>query len=310
MRPPAPSGKPAASDSSRWAVTGLVVLTGMILGVNLVALKVGARYAHPVAVQGMGAAGAAVTMLLLARWMRAPVRIELRHLPAAAAVGTCIAILSPLGIIYGLERVDASIAAVALGTMPIITLLLGMVLLGERHSWHGSVGAACGFSGVAMVALATREGPTGGLAGILFVLGGACAWALGIVLMRRLANDCHPTTFVAWQTLLGAAVLLPAGWLIDRLAVEWTLSYVAAILYTGVFGKAMSFALQLRAVRLGSAGKTSTIAFLLPAFGMVAGVLLLRETVRPLQLSGAVVIFVGVGLVLRSHRPGTGVLPG
>lgn len=281
-------------------VAGLVALVALILGLNMVALKVAMVGSGPFTVQALAGVVATVVFFGVARASGAPLVLERRSLPAAAAVGLALTVGSSLGVAAGVQRVSAGVASLLMSMTPVFTLILGSALLSERTTGLGLAGVAAAFGGVALVAVTADGGASSELLGVLFMLLGAASWAAGIVLMRLLAGDVTRSTFVAWQTLLGVPVLAVAAVLIEGFAFLWSLPFAIGVFYAGAFSKGTSFFLQLTIVRLSSATVASLTAFLIPVFGTLAGVILLGEDVRPGQLYGGAVILMGVSLVLRA----------
>jgi drug/metabolite transporter (DMT)-like permease len=295
---------PGTAKGTRGAspvVVLLVTLIAAILGLNLVVLKVAIADSGPITVQSYAAVVASATFFAVARASRSPVSLGKGRWPAALWVGLCLTVGSSLGVAAGLQRVDAGIAALVISTTPIITLILGSLILRERHSWHGLVGVMIGFLGVGIVGYSQRGGEGSELVGVVFMLLGALGWSLGLVLMRALADGIARSTFIAWQAMLGVPVLLFVAGIVEGFSVRWSMLFVAAILYSGAMAKGTSFFLQLTVVRLGSPTQASLTAFLMPVFGTLAGVLLLSERVQPEQVYGGVTILAGVALVLRAR---------
>jgi drug/metabolite transporter (DMT)-like permease len=86
--------------------------------------------------------------------------------------------------------------------------------------------------------------------------------------------------------------------------------FVVALVYSGLLAKAISFLLQLWTVGRASMLAASSVAFLVPIFGTVAGVLFFQESVGISMIAGSVVILVGVGFVARDRsRPITAAAP-
>lgn len=302
---PGNPGPPVPSDDAdrrrRLIVVVLITTIAAILGFNLVALKVAIKASDPATAQALSMVVAVASMFVVAELTGEPRRLERRWWPAAMAMAGTLTVFSTLGIAFGVERVDAGVAALMISTMPIISLLLDRVLLHQRHSLHGYIGALIGFLGIGIMALAEQR--TGGgtqLLGVVYLLLGALGWALGLLLMKSLAGDAPPSTLLAWTFALGTPVLLVVGVVTNGLRVEWSPLVVLAILYAGVLAKGASFLLQIAAVRLGTPVQASLTAFLMPVFGTLAGVLLLDEAIRTVQIVAALPVLGGVGLVLRS----------
>jgi len=289
-------------DTRRRLTIGLLVtLVAAILGLNLVALKVAIAASDPVTVQAFGVALSTVAFFTAAAAGGSPLRPERRHLGAVVGVALSLTVGSSLGIAFGVQRVDAGVASLLVSTTPIITLALEYLLTRERHTWHGIVGVVAGFAGVAVVAFGEQRGGASQVLGVLYMVLGSFGWSLGLVLMRTHGAGAPRSTLLAWQFLLATPLLLVVGWMTTGLRAEWSALFVAAVIYTGLMAKGVSFFLQLTVVRLGNAVHASLTAFLMPVFGTLAGVLLLSETVQPSQLVGAVAILGGVVLVMHAR---------
>ena len=301
--PASAGGRTQPLDTRRRVIVGvLVTLVAAILGLNLVALKVAIAASDPVTVQAFGVALSTLAFFAAAAVGGSPMRLERRHARAVVGVAISLTAGSSLGIAFGVQRVDAGVASLLVSTTPIITLVLEYLMTRERHTWHGIVGVAAGFAGVAVVAVGEQRGGGASQAlGVLYMVLGSFGWSLGLVLMRTHGAGAARSTLLAWQFLLATPLLLFVGWWTTGLHAEWSALFVGAIAYSGFMAKGVSFFLQLTVVRLGNAVHASLTAFLMPVFGTLAGVLLLGEAVEPSQLLGAVAILGGVLLVLRAR---------
>jgi len=300
---PAPSATADAADRRRRLIVVILITTvAAILGFNLVALKVAIERSNPVTAQTLSMGIAVASMFVVARLTGEPRRLERRWWPAAAAMSATLPVGSTLGVAFGVERVQAGVAALLISTTPIFTLLLGTLLLRQRHSWHGHVGVMVGFLGVAVVAFAEqRAGGSIQLLGVIYLVLGALGWSLGLIIMQMLAREAPRSTLLAWTFLSGIPILVLVAVVTGGLTAEWSLVLVVALVYSGAAAKGVSFFLQLTVVRLGSPVHASLTAFLMPVFGTLAGVLLLDEDVRIAQIVGALPILGGVALVLLSR---------
>jgi drug/metabolite transporter (DMT)-like permease len=294
-----PSGD---DDRRRRLVVAVLITTGAaILGFNLVALKVAIEHSNPVTTQALSMGLAVAAMFVVAELTGEPRRLERRWWPAAASMSATLAVGSTLGVAFGVERVQAGVAALLISTTPIFTLLLGNLLLRQRHSWHGAVGVMVGFLGVAVVAFAEQqEGGSTQLLGVIYLVLGALGWSLGLIMMQMLAADAPRSTLLAWTFLFGVPILVLVAVVTSGFSAEWSLVFVVALIYSGAVAKGVSFLLQLTVVRLATPVQASLTALLMPVFGTLAGVLLLDETIRGFQIVAALPVLGGVGLVLRS----------
>ncbi|HEX5203433.1 DMT family transporter [Paractinoplanes rhizophilus] len=294
-----PVGEPAeeAGPHGRLTVLALVVGIAAILGCNMVALKFALRESDPLTIQALATVVGLMTLVIAARAGRKPLRLPRHTLPGVIGVSMGMTVGSSLGVGLGVQRVSAGVAALLMATTPIITLVLDLVVLRHRHTWHGPVGAFLGLAGVAGIAWGTGQGE---VLGVLFMLLGSFGWSVGLLAMKSVQGQVPVTSFLAMQMALGVPVLLLASYLVHGLAANWTLIFVAAVIYSGAMAKGVSFLLQLIVVRHGTALHASLSAFLIPVFAFLAGFAFLGERIRAVELVGAVAILLGVVLVLRS----------
>jgi drug/metabolite transporter (DMT)-like permease len=294
-----PAGEPTEGARPRRRLTVLALVVGIaaILGCNMVALKLALRESDPVTIQALATVVAMVTLLAAARAGGKPLRLPRHTLRGVVGVSLGMTVGSSLGVGLGVQRVSAGVAALLMATTPIITLVLDLVVLRQRHTWHGPVGVVLGIAGVAGVAWGAGQNEA---LGVVFMILGAFGWSVGLLAMNSVQGQVPLTSFLAMQMALGVPVLLLAGYLLHGLAANWTLVFVAAVVYSGAMAKAVSFLLQLVVVRHGTALHASLSAFLIPVFAFLAGYAFLGERIRTIELVGAVAILLGVMLVLRS----------
>ncbi|KAI4306324.1 hypothetical protein L6164_029611 [Bauhinia variegata] len=78
---------------------------------------------------------------------------------------------------------------------------------------------------------------------------------------------------------------------------EFSSTDILALLYTSIFGSAVSYGVFFYSATKGSLTKLSSLTFLTPMFASIFGFLYLGETFSPLQLVGAVVTLAAIYMV-------------
>ena len=294
-----PLGRLVRSPASITAL--LVLASGMLLGFNLVAVKLAIRGSDPVTIQAVATVIGVIAMVLVPTCFgrgSLPNRQESR---AAMIVGLAMTVASSLFISFGVQRIDAGLSALIMSSTPIMTLTLSMVLLRERHSWHGPAGVACGLAGVATVSVGAGVSGDSSLSGVVLVLLGALGWSFGLITMRVFGTGMSAQKLTAWQMAFGAPILVVVAFVMFGFRIDMSVTFVFAVLYMGLMAKALGTVLQLHTIRIGGAVQASMTAFLMPLFGSLGGVVLLGETIDGYEISGAVGILAGVALVLRAR---------
>ena len=273
----------------------------MLLGFNLVAVKLAIRSTDPVTVQAVATVIGVIAMVLVPMCIGRGSLPNRRESRAAMMVGLAMTVGSSLFISFGVQRIDAGLSALILSSTPIMTLTLSTVLLRERHSWHGPAGVVCGLAGVATVSIGAGGSGDNSLGGVVLVLLGALSWSVGRITMRVFGTGMSAQKLTAWQLAFGAPILIVVAFVTFGFRIDMSMIFVCAVVYMGLMAKALGTVLQLHPIRIGGAVQASTTAFLMPLFGSFGGVVILGETIDGYEISGAVGILAGVALVLRAR---------
>ncbi len=297
------STSPGESPTGRIRIAAFVVLMSFLFGNNFVALDVGLRDAGPITLQAFAVTWAALAVWMLTPTERFPVRTMTGQTRAAVvAVAFSLSVASPLLMAYGVQRVNPAVSAMLVTTAPIVTLLLERVVFARSLVGRSMTGVALGIAGVGLVVSPLGDGGVSQVIGILSLFGASTAWAVGLILTRRMPGVFGGGRFVLWQMLAGLPVLYVLAIVVERLAVDWSWSFVLAAAYSGVFAKGMASFIQFRVVRQSSPLQSSLSAFLVPAVATVSSYVILGDRVAPVQIAGMLVIGLGVAAVVSTGR--------
>ena len=216
-------------------------------------------------------------------------------------------------LVRGLDQTGAGLGSVLIDSQPLLVALLARGLFGEAINPVGWLGLLLGLAGILCLGLPAGllqrwwlQGPPAldqhALShGELWMLGAAAAMALGTVLCRYASRHSDPVAVTGWHMLLGGLPLLvglgmehPAPWL-----PAWSLSQWGLMAYASLLGSAMAYGLFFWFASSGDLTGFTSLTFLTPVFALLAGVLVLHETLQPLQWLGAAVALVSVLLINR-----------
>ena len=197
----------------------------------------------------------------------------------------------------GMLHTSASIAAVILAAIPIITALTESVLNQMRIRkavWAGITASICG---VALVAYA--PGGEGSLFGYIMLLFTCVTWVAYIMSVRGVAADIKPLPLLAWQCVIALVTLGPLA-LTER--ASWVPLTPDVLLVAALLGLICSGACYLMynfaLLRLGSI-VTSSMLNIMPIVSVAAGAALLGERLTALQFAGGAVIVAATFLVVK-----------
>jgi drug/metabolite transporter (DMT)-like permease len=189
--------------------------------------------------------------------------------------------------------------------VPPITAFISFVMLGERLTLFHFFGMTLTFSGIAL-AIFSRNSKGEKLKmklapkGVLYAFGGAVGQAFGLVLSKYGMKDYDP--FAATQIRIIAGIFGFA--ILVTYMIRWgsvvkaTRDRKGMLLTTlgSFFGPFLGVSFSLVAVKYTEAGIASTIMALVPVFIIVPAVLLYKQKVTLLEMTGALVSVAGVAL--------------
>lgn len=220
-------------------------------------------------------------------WRRAgagwPDRRTLRLHLARGGVTAAMALL----FFWGLARVPMAQAITLSYIAPLLALLLGAVLLGERVGARVVLGSVAALGGVLVVLLGDRIGLGDARAdGAAAILASALLYAVNLVLARVQSQAAGPGEIAFFQSGIVTLILASAApWLaVLPDAALWPRIVAAACLATG------SLALLAWAYAHGDTGFLATSEYTSFVYAAVLGWLVFGERVTPWTLAGAAII--------------------
>jgi drug/metabolite transporter (DMT)-like permease len=201
----------AARDLTRRMSAGLLGAAFVLLwSTGYPAARIGLDHSGPFTLLALrfGGAGlifAAIAAISRVAWPRGRAALH------SALVGTLQLGVSFAALYWAAAQgVNVGLIALVIGTMPIVTALLGRVLFRDgirRLQW---IGFALGFAGVAFaVGEGVTRGAGAGPAAYLAVLAGLLAISLGTLYQKRHASNVDPRSGLAVQHLAATLLMLP-----------------------------------------------------------------------------------------------------
>src|SRR4029453_16786256 len=222
---------------------------------------------------------------------------ELRRAWVPCAVLGVINAAVPMGLVaWGETHIDSSVAGIAQSTVPLFTFILAAKFLPhERVGLVRIAGVGIGFLGVALLAGFPSEGGWWALAGTLAVVLSSLSYASGGVYGPLPGHDLPAPVLPTGNMLAAAVAPLPLAIADPPTEVPGgtALAGLAGLVLIPTFAGQL---LLFRVLRLHGSRKLSIVTYLMPAFAVVYGALLLDETVTAAMLAGFSLIVVGAAL--------------
>ncbi len=209
-----------------------------------------------------------------------------------------------IGMNLAVFLTGASITSFVVGTYPLLAVVVAAVLLREPLGRRGV--AAMGVAAVGLVLLARPGGANVDLLGVGLAFGAALSFAVYLGLARLWADPLRlPTVTVAFYLLCSSlvvtgamqAVVEPAGLGLSLSAGGW-----AALLWLALPASALPHVLTIATLRRMPASRAAPFLLLIPISGSLIAAALLGERLDPVQLGGAGLILLGIGVATVRRR--------
>ncbi|WP_231642327.1 EamA family transporter [Nocardia sp. NRRL S-836] len=198
------------------------------------------------------------------------------------------------------ERLPGGVAATLGAAQPLVVALLAVGVLKESPSAWKLAWGVVGVVGVGLVVL----GPAAGfdLIGVLAGLGGAATMALGVTLTKKWGRPAgvSPTAFAGWQLSAGGLFLVPVTFLVEGPPPAIGPAAALGYLWLGGVGGLLAYVLWFRAITTLPVTSVSVLGLLSPMVAALLGVVVLGQTLGPVQLTG---FALALAAIVASQRP-------
>lgn len=283
------------------SAVSVMTLLCLCWGFQQVAIKMAAPYMDPVLQTGFRSFFAALLVAGLIVLRRESVLPRDGTLRPGIIVGLLFG-MEFVAISFGLHYTTASHMAVFLYTAPVFAAVgLHCFVKGERLGRLQWWGVLLAFSGVG-VGYSGSFFTSGGenlLLGDALGIAAAIMWAMTTVCIRTSKlSEAPPTNTLLYQLAGAAVILLPLGYLsgyhhriIESPKLWANLAFQTVVIAFG------SYLLWFGLLRKYLANRLSVFSLLTPFFGVVFGVVFLKEPLDIRFAAGAVLVLAGIGLV-------------
>jgi drug/metabolite transporter (DMT)-like permease len=213
--------------------------------------------------------------------------------------------LFPILFNASLISTTAARGALALSTLPLLTMLAGAVLGSEALTTRKTIGVLIAMCGVALALLSgLAYAPAGAWRGDLLMMAAALCMAFYSIWSRPIIRRSGPIPFTAMSMGVGAACLILLSWWrgsFDPVASFGPPQWFAAV-YLGAFGAALTFYLWAFALERTTPTRVAISVTVNPITASLVGAVLLREPLSWNLVAGIVTVFAGIWIATTADR--------
>ena len=278
----------------------LGIFTAAIWGFNFVVLKVALVDIPPLLLTALRFSFACLPVLFLAK----PVGMTFKHM---IAVGLTAFLGQYIFLFVAMKLgMPAGLSSVTLQLQVFITILLSIILLGERPKRQQVLGGVVALLGLGTIASTVGQGTSIPAIAMLFIVLAAATWATGNFIIKLAGPGAGFGTLsgVAWVSLVPILPAFALSFVFEG-PEQWLHSWhvvrpisIAALAFTVVLSTWAGFAIWGKLLSTYTASVAAPFALLVPVFGGLSAYLILGETLTPLRMIGSLMIFAGLAIIL------------
>jgi len=205
-------------------------------------------------------------------------------------------------LITGLRYTSAADAGVIIGTLPVVSTAIAIVVLGERPRPATLAAIALAAAGVFFIAAQAAPGSSRSLLGNALIFGAIVCEGLFILLNKRLRQPLRPLAQSTLMTALGLAVATLAALAETPWSAPLPPQALAAVAYYAAVPTVAGFLLWYAGAERVSGAEASLFTAVAPVSALLLAALVLGEPVTARQLLGVACVLASVAILGRVRQ--------
>lgn len=278
----------------------LLLLVMMLWGFNLSALKVLVLEIDPFVLTAFRIFIAGVTVLIISKAMgffRLPTWKETRVI---IYIGIFNVVLHHMFLALGLFSTSGVNAGLILGSGPLLTMMLSIIILKDTVTRVRVFGFFLGFAGILLTTLAGSDGLSTLSIGDGMVFISIVAQAFSFILISKLNPTFDPRLLTGYMLLFGSGILFVFSLLLNRPLIElhalFSWDFGSIFLFSAVLCTAFGHMTYNYAIKQVGPVESTIFINLNTFFALLGAALFLGEPIISNQIIGLILILGGVFL--------------
>jgi drug/metabolite transporter (DMT)-like permease len=295
------------SDKRRINTPGILnlLIVYVVWGSTYLAIRVAVRPGAGIPPFTLGFGRLVVAGTVLIGWSllrKKKIRINRSEFLVLAASGLLLWTAGNGLVAWSEQRVDSSIAALLVATVPLWTTLFESILDRKLPSLMLAFSLVIGFFGIALISTPTLQtGTSADALSILALLISPACWAFGSILQNRRPVSLEPVTSSAYQQLFAAVGFAVLIFVTNEPSPDPSREALLAWAYLLIFGSIIAFTSYVKVLQLLPMSIAMTVAYVNPVIAVILGAMILGESITITTVAGAALVLVGVAGVFRAR---------
>jgi drug/metabolite transporter (DMT)-like permease len=258
-----------------WILAGLTVAWGL----NWTAMKVALAEVSPWTFRTLCLGAGSGVLFAVLRASGQPLRVPRGQWGRLVLLALFNITSWNMLVAYGVSMIPSGRAAILAYTMPVWSIPLAVLVLGEKVTARRAAGLAMGMAGIALLLIEDFATLRAAPLGTLLVLCAAFTWGLGTVLQKRYPVAMPLGAYTAWIMLIGGVPIFVGAAVFDlgRPIPDVTLQAALGVLYNVFIAFAWAHWAWLKLATTLPVSVFSISMLVIPAVGVISGMLFLGE---------------------------------
>jgi drug/metabolite transporter (DMT)-like permease len=204
-------------------------------------------------------------------------------------------------IYFGMLYTDAARSVVFVYTAPFVVAIgAHLFLRGDRLTFQKTMGLVLAFIGVYIVFQGKpKAAKTTMLLGDVLQIMAAIFWGATTVYIKKfMAEKIHPINTFLYQLIFSTPILLIVSLILEK---DWVyqinFSIITFMFYQSIIVAFMSYLIWFKLIHAYSVSRLSAFTFFTPIFGVLFGILFLKEELTVSLMIGLPLVCLGIYLV-------------
>jgi drug/metabolite transporter (DMT)-like permease len=295
------------TSEKRGKAYSILIMTTMIYGLNLIAVKVLIEHSEPITITGSRLLIAGLMILLYVLWSRQYRKISLRHSMNLLWICLTGIVLHHCLFTIGLMLTSAVHAALIMALTPLITSFLAFLILKDRLTLMKITGIFLGIIGITFIIWNDMAEISINI-GDLLILAAVVVQSLSFVLIKKLHSSISDSFMTCILLTSGGVMLLILGWFVEKTSIVHVLvgldvKIIILLLFSALLPTALGTIVWYHSLRVLGPGRASIFLNAVPFYGIFGAAILLREQVYLYHVLGLLVVITGVILGMLNKQP-------
>ena len=282
----------------------LLVLLGAIWGSSFFNIKIATYSFEPYTLALIRVIFATLFLVVFSFFYKIKINAFSKDWKIYALVGLCnIAIPFSL-IAVGTNKVDSYLAAILMSTTPLTGSILAHIFTkDEKITFFKSIGIILGFAGVLLLFFDKLILNENNYFFALVILIGSTFYSIaGILILKKMKNSGNLD--VTTSTMIWALIFLtPVAFIFEEpFNSNPTLASVLSLVYLGSIATGFAWWLRFKILMKNGLVFQTQVAYLIPIFGVIFGVLVLNEQITWKVFASLIIIMSGIYIVKKYNK--------